>query len=284
MKVLVDIMNVIFISFYMARTQIMKEQGREEFSEKDVPFFLHFFINKMNMFFSDFGTLDICWDGKGSLDWRRSIFSGYKMNREKNKSDPSYKTIISAIPKVAEVLSYYPCRQIEIEKAEGDDVIYALSLRYYQDKILIISSDGDLIQISQYFGSDNVQIFHPIKKIFLEVPKFPIAEEKAIIGDKSDNIPGLYRIGPKTFEKMALDKNVWNKKMSEGNNRAIFETLLKIVDLRQFPFINEILDKEKEIEYNKFQPDEVELFLWENKLKDLLHRWPRIKNDIRIKT
>lgn len=278
MKVLVDMMNIVFISFYATRMQIKKEQGRDEFLIDDIPFFLHFLLNKMNFIFSEFGILDICWDGKDSLEWRRSIFPDYKRNRDKTKNDISYKNIISSIPKIVEVLNYYPCRQIEVEEVEADDVIFSLSKKYVEEEILIISSDGDLSQIINYFG-EKINQFHPIKKTYYEPSKY-ILEEKAIVGDMTDNIPGLFRVGIKTFEKMLADKATWNSVITKGNNKKIYESFLNIIDLRKTPFEQKILDKEKTIEYNKFQPDEVELFLWDNKLKDLLHRWPKIKNSV----
>lgn len=278
MKVLVDMMNIVFISFYATRMQIKKEQGRNEFLIDDIPFFLHFLLNKMNFIFSEFGVLDICWDGKDSLEWRRSIFPDYKRNRDKTKNDISYKNIISSIPKIVEVLNYYPCRQIEVEKVEADDVIFSLSKKYAEEEILIISSDGDLSQIINYFG-EKINQYHPIKKTYYEPSKY-ILEEKAIVGDMTDNIPGLFRVGIKTFEKMLADKATWNSVITKGNNKKIYESFLNIIDLRKTPFEQKILDKEKTIEYNKFQPDEVELFLWDNKLKDLLHRWPKIKNSV----
>ena len=151
MKVLVDMMNIFFISFYAAKIQIKKEQNRDEFLKEDIPFFLHFLLNKMNYIFSEFGVLDICWDGKNSLEWRRSIFPDYKRNRDKTKGDISYKNVMSSIPKVVEALSHYPCRQIEVENAEADDIIFSLSKKYAEEEVLIISSDGDLSQTINYF-------------------------------------------------------------------------------------------------------------------------------------
>ena len=278
MKILVDMMNIVFISFYASKIQIKKEQNRDEFLKEDIPFFLHFLLNKINSIFAEFGVLDICWDGKNSLDWRRSIFPDYKRNRDKTKNDISYKNIMSSIPKIQEALNYYPCRQIEIENAEADDIIFCLSKKYVKEEVLIISSDGDLSQMINYFG-EKISQFHPIKKTYYEPSKY-ILEEKAIVGDMTDNIPGLFRVGIKTFEKMLADKSIWNKVMVKENNKKIYESFLNIIDLRKCPFEKEILDKEKTIEYNKFQPDEIELFLWDNKLKDLLHRWTKIKNDI----
>ena len=269
-------MSVVFISFY-ATTGEMRKQGREEFTEKDVPFFLHFLFNKMNMLFSVYGKLDICWDGPRSTEWRKSIYPLYKLNREERKSHSSYQILMNTIPKIKEALNYYPCRQIEVVIAEADDIIFALAEKY-NEPITVITGDGDLAQLRLFFGS-RIELYHPIKKAYFE-PSIHLLEEKAIVGDNSDNIKGLFRIGPKTFEKMMDNQDFFNEIMNKKDNRSIFNKLLKIVDLREFPYKQEILDKEKTIEYSKFQPDEIELFYWDNGLKDLMSRWSSTRNEV----
>jgi len=98
--------------------------------------------------------------------------------------------------------------------------------------------------------------------------------EKAICGDTSDHIPGLYRVGPKTLEKMLVDKTLWNKKMA-GGNQEIYESFLKIVDLSVFPEEKheEAVKQFYEKDYNLFDPNQIELFYYENKMQDHLGRW-----------
>ena len=228
------------------------------------------------MYFSEYGKLDICWDGRGSLKWRRSIFPAYKMNREKTKAEPSYQLLMSIIPMVREILSMYPCRQIEVERVEADDIIFSLAGKYTKlgEDVLVITSDKDLAQLYNFFGTEHLVIYNPIKKLQMEVDEH-IIEKKSIIGDRSDNIGGLFRIGPKTFDKMLADEDFWNKKMTEKNNKEVFSLLHKIIDLSCFPYSEDILDAEENLEYNTFEPDQIEMFLWEHKLKDLLDRWPK---------
>lgn len=280
MRILVDMMSVVFISFYATIGQ-MRKQGKDEFTKKDVPFFLHFLFNKMNMFFSTYGKLDICWDGRKSLEWRRSIYPIYKMNRESRKKEPSYQILMNTIPKIKEGLNLYPCRQIEIENAEADDVLFALTEKYVgvNEHVLVITADGDLGQLILFFGADKVEVYHPIKKIYIKPSAF-LLEEKAIVGDISDNIKGLFRVGEKTFEKMIADKDFYNEVLGKKDNREVFNKLLKIIDLRIYPFKQGILQTERNVLYNKFQPDNIEFWFWDNRLKDLLMKWSKIKNDI----
>lgn len=277
--ILVDMMNVIFIEFHMTRKKL-KDEGKE-LDEENFPFFLHNFFSKFNNIISNSGKLIICWEGENSLKWRREIYPEYKRNRDQNKDEDAYKLLLNNLDLIREVLNYYPVKQMFHSEAEADDVIFALAKQYNEiDDIVIISSDKDLTQILNY--QDNVTIWDPIRKK-VQSSNSNILTEKAIIGDASDNIKGLWRVGPKTLEKMLLDQNKWNEIMSKSNNKEIYSSLLKIIDLREFPekIHEEIIDKEKNIEYNEFKPDDIELFYWDNRLPNLISRWQETKEDIR---
>ena len=104
---------------------------------------------------------------------------------------------------------------------------------------------------------------------------------KAIVGDKGDNIPGISRIGEKTFEKMVADENFMEEVLNKGNNRKIMEQFLEIVDLSKLPDslkIN-ILDEYKKEPYS-FNPDTVEQFFWDSKCKEQLSKWGTTKTKI----
>ena len=275
---LVDMMNIIFVEFHVTRKKL--HDSGEVLTDDNFSFFLHNFFNKLNYMISNSRKLIICWEGKKSLNWRRGIFPDYKRNRDGKKDEEEFKVLFNNLYKVKEGLEFYPVKQISHEMAEADDVIYALAAANTNDNILIISSDKDLTQILNY--QDNVTVYDPIRRR-IQKQNENILMEKAIIGDASDGIGGLYRVGPKTLEKMIDDSNKWNEIMTKSNNKEVYKRLLKIIDLRQFPndIHKEIVDKEKELEYNEFNPDQVELYYWDNKLPDLISRWQDLKEDIR---
>jgi len=280
MKVLVDMLNIIFIEYHVARRKL-HDEGKV-LDEENLPFYAHLLFNKMNSIFQTYGELEICWEGKKSLDFRRSIYPEYKRNREKNKTEDEYQILKSFIPKIEEVLNYYPCRQYKIENAEGDDLMYSLCKTFvedYDEKVIVLSTDGDLVQF-QNFWEDKVSVYNPIKRSFATT-KPNILLEKAIVGDSSDNIPGLFRVGIKTLEKMLDDKNKYNEIINKGNNKELFTMFTKIVDLRKAP--ENILIEIKELvkkPYNVFQDGEIELFFWESKLQDNIKRWMFVKDEI----
>lgn len=278
MKVLVDHMNLVYISFHMTKKSL-NDKG-EEFTEDNIGLFYHSLFNKYNYMFKTYGPLIICHEGKGSLDWRRSIFPDYKRNRDASKKEESSIILKNHFKDIQDVLNLYPTKQISVAGAEADDVIYALSLHFANEgeEVLVISTDGDLSQI--YNLTDKVKIYNPIRKTFAKI-KPNIIQEKAIIGDNADNIPGIYRIGKKTFEKMLVDDNLFREKMKNGN-RQIYENFLKIVDLSQFPRERHeaAIDMYNELPWNQFSPGKLEYFFFEQGMQDHISRWGRDSTDI----
>lgn len=280
MKVLVDHMNYVYISFNMARREL-KEKGIEEFTEDNVGLFYHTLFNGYNKMFKTYGQMIICHEGMGSLDWRREIYPEYKRNRDEGKKDPSYRILKNTFSEIEKVLSYYPCKQIKVDRAEADDVIFALAkyLSEQGEEVLIISTDGDLAQILDY--GDNISIYNPVKKKYAMKKFDELVKYKAIVGDRSDNIPGLYRIGDKTFEKMLADKKLWNEKM-KGDNLEIYEKFLKIVDLAAFPSDRheEAIEQYNSMDYSDFSIGNIEHFYYDNAMQDHLGRWGRDSGEI----
>ena len=122
------------------------------------------------------------------------------------------------------------------------------------------------------FYPENVSQYNPVKQESVEKNE-NILLEKALVGDTSDNIKAFKGLGPKTFEKMMTDKEVWNKKMTAANQQML-ETVMKIIDLRKYPeeyqnAIKEELDKP----WCEFDKDSVEKFLLDNGLKSCYSEW-----------
>lgn len=277
--VLIDSLNSIFMAFSMAKRELKAIEGPEfEFTEKDLPFFYHILLNKYHKIFKTFGRAIICHEGEKSLEWRRSIFPGYKINRDKSKQEEEFKVLKSSFPIIEELLTFYPAKQIKQTYAEADDIINILAQKYAKDEnVMIISSDKDLTQIMKH--SSNISVYNPLKNKEYEYNK-NIILEKAIIGDRSDGIPGLYRIGEKTLEKMLSDPVLWKQKIK--GNEEILKSFYTIIDLDEFPqeWRNEILYIEENTEWNEFNPNSIELFLFENKLEDHLMKWSTTRNEI----
>ena len=99
----------------------------------------------------------------------------------------------------------------KVPHTEADDVIFNLMVQTeavapdIEKEFIVVSTDKDFYQLFQHF--DNVKIFNPVKKQLwdsealkkhLGFPAKLYIDYKAMIGDPSDNLPGVKGIGPKT--------------------------------------------------------------------------------------
>ncbi len=277
MKTLIDTMNIVFMAYHMARKQLHDRE--ETLTDDTIGFFAHMFFNKVNALVSTYENVIFCWEGRGSLDYRRSVYPDYKGNRKAQKDEDEYKALSRFFPAMEEALTHYPIKHIRVNGGEADDAIYALCEKHQNEDIVVLSSDGDLTQLTNFFPK--VFVFNPIFKKAAKISP-TIIQQKAACGDASDNIPGLYRIGPKTFEKMLNDKNEWNKVMNKENNKALYEIFLSIIDLSKYPkdYHDKVKQLDEDEEFCKFSPDWLERFFWDYKMKDMLSRWENKKSDI----
>jgi len=270
----VDTSNIFFMVWSMFKKDCLKKNGNDYvIQEDDLGLFYHMFLRKIMPFITSYKDCIFCFEGVHSTKWRKEIYPPYKENRKDAKEDPNYKWVGPMMEKTLEYLSHFHCKILKVENCEGDDCIYQ-TCKYYADKgeqVRIISSDKDLSQIINFYP-EQVSQYNPIRMANVEKNE-NILLEKALVGDVSDNIKAFKGIGPKTFEKMLEDKEVWNKKMTVENEKML-ETVMKIIDLRKFPqkfqnLIKEELDKP----WNNFDKDSVEKFLLDNGLKSCYNEW-----------
>lgn len=141
--------------------------------------------------FKEYGEVIIACDNKRY--WRRDVFPLYKANRKKNRKDSGHdwQSIFECLGKVKEELkNFSPYKVIDVDGAEADDIIGTLTKKYHlQEKILILSSDKDFVQLQAY---SNVTQYSPIMKKFIKSddPEQQL-KELIITGDKSDGIPNI---------------------------------------------------------------------------------------------
>lgn len=137
---------------------------------------------------ADINTI-IVWDGPHSLKRRRDIYSGYKQRPEKGED------IKASFELIKEVLCHTGVTQVEIPYWEADDVLYTLAVDYTTQgqEVIIESNDQDFWQLAG-----------PLVKMPMVKP-LPCEPEqtclfKALVGDKSDTIPGWRGFGPARWE------------------------------------------------------------------------------------
>ena len=145
----------------------------------------------------------IIFDAKGE-NRRHEMFESYKATRQAMPED-----LITQLNILKEMLPYTGYPIYCIEGYEADDVINTLS-QTINNRVWIVTKDKDLHQLV----NDKVQIYDYQKdevidreKVYEKFGLYPesIPDMLALMGDTSDNIPGIAGIGPKTA-KTLLDE------------------------------------------------------------------------------
>jgi DNA polymerase I len=132
--------------------------------------------------------------------FRSDLFDGYKANRPEPPDD-----LIPQFPLVRDAVRAFNVACIEQEGYEADDIIatYALQAMAAGAEVTIVSSDKDLMQLVQpgirmYDTMKNKVIGEAEVEERFGVPPSKVVEVQALIGDSSDNVPGVPGIGVKT--------------------------------------------------------------------------------------
>ncbi len=136
---------------------------------------------------------------KGKHNFRHDLDANYKANRS-----PAPVELVPQFKLVREFLTAYHVPYLEYDDVEGDDIIGTISKKYPSVDICILTSDKDILQLLDssthvYFmrrGLSDIDIIDDrnLKEIWPVRPD-QIADLKGIMGDKSDNIPGVKGIG-----------------------------------------------------------------------------------------
>jgi DNA polymerase-1 len=135
---------------------------------------------------------------------RHEEYDGYKANRPAMEED-----LASQIPEVRRACEAYRIPVLEMPGYEADDVIGTLSHRAREAgyDVVIVTADKDMLQLVE--GS-RVRVFHTGKEKFLDdkgvleffgVVPSQVVDVLALMGDASDNIPGVPRVGEVTAKK-----------------------------------------------------------------------------------
>jgi 5'-3' exonuclease len=156
-------------------------------------------------------ALVVCWDG-GRDERRLKIYPQYKRKKRKELTPEELQEsniFFDQLRKLQDVLKELGINQFLLKGREADDVIYNLLKRMNNGwNPIVVSTDEDMFQL---FTEFQVQVYSPVKKVMFSkddiMPKFGIDYKyfpiyKAMVGDSSDNIPGLKGIGPATAQRL----------------------------------------------------------------------------------
>ncbi len=178
------------------------------------------FLNTLRRFIDveNFDKVLVFWDGEDNSSARKILYPQYKENRKTSFDVTQESSIREQKERVKQYLEELFIRQILVDKNEADDLIaYYCQISPDEEKT-IFSGDRDLTQLI----SENVRVYLPDTKKYygfgdkiklkeIELPHYNIKTYKILVGDKSDNINGIYFLGEKTLIKLfpeILDREV----------------------------------------------------------------------------
>lgn len=144
----------------------------------------------------------------GKTTFRHQTYSEYKGGRQKTPPELSEQ-----FPYIRELLAAFKIPQYELENFEADDIIGTISLTAENEgfAVKVISGDKDLTQLSSERvtvgitrkGITDIEEYTPlhIQEKYGLTPE-QIIDMKGLMGDTSDNIPGVPGVGEKTAIKL----------------------------------------------------------------------------------
>ena len=159
----------------------------------------------------------VIWDGPDGSRKRKTMDKNYKSGRKPIKlnrafhnltDDEELKNKIWQQTRLIEYLNEMPIVQAMIPQVEADDIIaYVSRLPYYDGwQKLIVSNDKDFMQVCD----EETILLRPVKGEYLNTRRIieqtgvhptNMALARAIIGDSSDNLPGIRGVGFGTVKK-----------------------------------------------------------------------------------
>ena len=165
------------------------------------------FITILNKIIKDFhpDAVAVAFD-VSKKTFRTELYPDYKAHRPPMPDD-----LATQIPKIKEYLDLAGIPRLEYPNYEADDVIATLAKTHSQhEDVLILSGDKDLIslitpRISLYQPSKEVRLTPEKVKETLEIEPAQMTDILALMGDASDNIPGVKGIGEKGAFKLVKE-------------------------------------------------------------------------------
>ena len=160
----------------------------------------------------------VVFDGAGSTANRKNLLSEYKGSRNLQRItnwdafeslEEEHDSKVDQIVRVIQYLKLLPVKTTIIDKVEADDIIAVLAeklVEKHNSTCFIVSSDKDFVQLV----TDKIILYRPMEKEYYTPSavkeKFGVSPQnfilyKTLLGDNSDNIPGVKGLGAKGIFK-----------------------------------------------------------------------------------
>ncbi|WP_143833728.1 5'-3' exonuclease [Oceanobacillus senegalensis] len=201
---LVDGMALLFRGFFATSFRGNFMKNPKGIPTNGIYQFLRYFLDAVDKFEPTHAIC--CWD-MGSKTFRTELYDGYKSNR-----DAPPEELVPQFDLVKEVVSAFDMPNIGLENFEADDCIGTLATSYSKEhEVIILTGDQDILQLVDTNiqvaimrkGQGNYEVFS-MDNFYEKKGVFPkqIIDMKGLMGDTSDNYPGVKGIGEKTALKL----------------------------------------------------------------------------------
>lgn len=240
---LIDGNNLLYRTFWAA-----KYKAKQTSDLKDNHNDIYIYLRSLKSYVDKFKPVNVfcVWDKRLAYpfgNFRKELCTTeYKGNRNNAKFEEVFDKldeIIKAVESLG-IKNFYPFRM------EADDVISWLSSNIEGEKI-IVSTDKDMLQL---INSD-IKVYNPNTKKIIDLNNFEETTQlkcpkdyffyRCFTGDKSDNIPGIPKVGLKTYLKLTKDwdYNLDNIDLPESQKNIIL-TNISLMDLHYgYTYYNE---------------------------------------------
>lgn len=218
--VIIDGNSLLFRSYFAMRPMVTKDGFHTQG--------IFAFINMLEKILSDFKpTYIVVAFDVGKKTFRHDIYSEYKAGRMKTPQE-----LIDEIPVLHEILLAMNIKIMEMENYEADDIIGTVTKEASINNIesVVITGDKDELQLID----DNVKVIinkrgmtdfdlydkSAMKERYGLTPS-QFIDLKGLMGDSSDNLPGVYGVGEKKGIQLlkeygSLDEVIKNKDLIKG--------------------------------------------------------------------
>lgn len=202
--------------------------------------------------------LVVAFDSRGAV-FRHEMYDAYKANRPPMPDD-----LAEQIPYIKRFVKAEGLLSIEEQGVEADDIIASVAKRFASEccGVTIVSGDKDLLQLVD----QHVVMFDPMKNKIMDVQavceKYGVRVDQlldtfALMGDSSDNVPGVPGVGPKTAQKLIQEYGSLDGLYVEVEGMKPSKMKERIVTHREQAFLSRDLIRLKE---DVIVPNDLEMY------------------------
>lgn len=171
----------------------------------------------------EYDNLFVAFD-KGKKTLRHQAYSEYKGGRKKTPEE-----LLMQLPYVREYLSVLNIPYLELDDYEADDIVGSMAVKASPlfDEVMVVSGDKDLLQLAH----GNIHVYQTKKGLtellmytednffdIMGINSNQLTDYKGLLGDSSDNLPGVSGVGEKTAQKLLSEYGTLEEILNNADN------------------------------------------------------------------